>query len=267
LDLDGWAATYAYPVDPPDGWWLRANMVSSLDGAAVAPDGRTRNLSSDTDRDLLALLRALCDVIMVGASTAVAEHYGPDSVRPEHARLRAAAGQSPVAAMAVVSNHLDLDLSGPLFVEAEVPTIVLTAAGAPADRLRAARQVADVSVVGDQRVDPVAAVAALVERGHRRLLCEGGPRWLGAVAAAGLLDELCLTVSPLVVGGLAMRILNTATPVGPLPLDLATVCCDDESLFLRSTRSGARTPSLGHVGNRPARTSVRSNETGSISWS
>ncbi|HEX3828975.1 MAG TPA: dihydrofolate reductase family protein [Sporichthyaceae bacterium] len=242
LDLDGWAQTYAYPVDPPDGWWLRGNMVASLDGAAVAPDGRTRSISSDTDRDLLALLRALSDVILVGAATAVAEGYGPDRVRPEHVRLREAAGQTPVAAVALVSSRLDFDLTGPLFTQAQARTIVLAAAGAPADRLRAARQVADVAVVGEQQVDPAAAVAALVERGHRRLLCEGGPRWLGAVAAAGLLDELCLTVSPVVIGGPAMRVLNTPNPAGPLPMHLASVCCDDESLFLRHTRSPMRTP-------------------------
>jgi riboflavin biosynthesis pyrimidine reductase len=237
LDLAGWVAAYAYPTDPPDGWWLRANMVASVDGAAVGPDGLTRKISSDTDRDLLALLRAMADVILVGASTAVAEKYGPDRVRPEHAPLRAAAGQSPTAQLAVVSNRLDIDPAGPLFATAQVPTVVLTAAQAPAERLRALRRVADVVVVGEQRVDPAAAVAALVERGHRKLLCEGGPRWLAALAGAGLLDELCLTLSPVLVGGPAMRILDSPGTVGPMPMRLVSVCCDDESLFLRQQRA------------------------------
>jgi riboflavin biosynthesis pyrimidine reductase len=217
-------------------------MVASLDGAAVAPDGLTRNISSDTDRDLLALLRAMADVILVGASTAVAEKYGPDRVRPEHAPLRVAAGQSSAAEMAVVSNRLDLDPAGPLFVAGTVRTVVLTAEQAPADRLRALRQVADVVVVGEQRVDPAAAVAALVERGHRKLLCEGGPRWLAALAGAGQLDELCLTVSPVLVGGPAMRILDSPGSVGPTPMRLVSVCCDDESLFLRQHRAQRERP-------------------------
>jgi riboflavin biosynthesis pyrimidine reductase len=248
VDVLDWAEAYAYPSDPPNGRWLRTNMVSTIDGAAVGPRGLTRMISSDTDRDLLALLRALSDVVLVGAATATAEGYGPDRVRPEHAGLRAAAGQSPAPVMAVVSSRLEVDLASPLFTEATVPTVLLTASAAPADRLHAARAVADVAVVGEERVDPAAAVAALVERGHRRLLCEGGPRWLAALVTAGLVDELCLTLSPLLVGGPAMRIMNSAGPAEIRPMDLAGVCSDGSDLFLRY---------------RADNTSPRSNETGS----
>jgi riboflavin biosynthesis pyrimidine reductase len=240
MDLDDWADTYAYPGDPPDGWWLRANMVSTLGGAAVASDGLTRDISSDTDRALLGLLRALSDVIMVGASTAVAERYGPERAHPEHAHLRATAGQAPIAAMALVSRSLNLDLSAPLFTAAAVPTILLTVAEAPPDRLRAAREVADVALVGATAVDPALAVAALVERGHRRLLCEGGPRWLATITDAGLLDELCLTVSPLLLAGKAKRILDGPELAPPTQMHLASVCTDSENLFLRYSRVGDR---------------------------
>ena len=220
LDVAELAAAYAYPVDPPGGWWLRANMVSTVDGAAVAPEGVTRGISSDHDRDILALLRALADVIVVGAGTAHKEGYGPEKVRKVHAPLRAAAGQPPAAPIAVTSAKLDLDLDGPLFriADPSARTILLTTQAAPADRLRAAREVADVAVVGTDAVDLVAAVAALTERGHRRILCEGGPHLLRNIFAAGVLDELCLTISGTVLGGDAFRILNgpdAARPADP----------------------------------------------------
>ncbi len=230
LDLAGLAAAYAYPGE---GSWLRANMVSSVDGAAAAETGVTRGISSDADRDLLALLRALSDVVLVGAGTVRAEGYGPVKIRPEHAALRAAAGQVPVPPLAVVSGRLDLDLTRPMFTEAKVPTIVLTSGAAPGYRLEAARAVADVEVVGDHLVDPAALHRALTDRGHRRILCEGGPALLTQIAAADLLDELCLTVSPMLTGGDAVRILRGSGLPGGLPLRLGHALAAGDELFLR----------------------------------
>ena len=123
-----------------------------------------------------------------------------------------------------------------LFAEAKVPTILLTVADAPSDRLRAVRAKGsqiDLAIVGDSVVDPAKAIAALVERGHRRLLCEGGPRWLGALIEAGMLNELCLTVSPVLLGGDAFRILRNTSLGDGLDVRLGHVCSDGESLFLR----------------------------------
>lgn len=242
FDVAGLAAAYAYPVDPPGGWWLRANMVSTADGAAVAPEGVTRGISSDHDRDILALLRALADVILVGAGTAHKEGYGPEKVREVYRPLRAAAGQPPTPPIAVTSAKLDLDLDGPLFrvTEPSARTILLTTEAAPPDRLRAAREVADVAVAGADAVDPVAAVAALTERGHHRLLCEGGPQLLRNVIAAGVLDELCLTVSGTTLGGDAFRILNGPALPDPPQLRLGHALSDGTDLFLRYLRTPAR---------------------------
>lgn len=140
----------------------------------------------------------------------------------------------------MVSGSLDLDFSWPLFVSPLVPTLVLTSAGAPSDRIAAARQAgAEVVIAGEgSRVDPVRAVRELAERGFKRLLTEGGPRMLGQFVAAGVLDELCLTVSPMLtmrrraadrrgaVGGRAgtIRLGITAgrgrVPLHPIPSDL-----------------------------------------------
>lgn len=241
LDATGRAAAYAYPADPPGGWWLRANMIGTLDGAAVAADGLTRNISSDLDRSLMGVLRALSDVVIVGVGTAEKEGYGPERIRPEYAALRAAAGQSPAAVVAVTSAKLDLDLTGPLFRAAPARTILLTTAAAPADRLAAAAEVADVAVVGEHTVDPAAAVAALVERGHRRLLCEGGPRLLASVLAAGVLDELCLTLSGTMLAGDAFRIVSGPALANPPRFTVAHVLSDATDLYLRYLRTPPRT--------------------------
>jgi riboflavin biosynthesis pyrimidine reductase len=131
------AALYAYPeLGPPPACWLRANMVESLDGAATV-DGRAGGLSNEADEQVFAMLRALSDVILVGAGTVRAEHYGP--VRPESEGLRWAwlrAGRTPSPPIAVVTRALDLDLGSPLLTDApaHARTIVLTTQSAPPDR-------------------------------------------------------------------------------------------------------------------------------------
>jgi riboflavin biosynthesis pyrimidine reductase len=177
-------------------------MVSTVDGFGIAPNGLTRGISSDTDRNLLGLLRALADVIIVGSSTAVKERYGPERVSTENAGFRAAAGQAPHPPIALVSNRLlDLDPTAPIFTDAPAPTLVFTAESSPAGKRAALAEVAEVIVAGDAAVEPKNVVDMLVERGMRRMLTEGGPRWLGALFAADLLDEFCVTRSARVLSG------------------------------------------------------------------
>ena len=197
------ARLYAYPPlgDRP---WVRANMVSSADGAATVA-GRSAGLSSEGDRQVFAILRSLADVIMVGAGTARAEKYRP--MTPEEAWPELREGRPPTTPIAVLTRRLDLDLDGPLLTQspASARTIVLTTAAAPGEAQAAATRHADLVVTGAEVIDPAAAVAALAGRGHRRILLEGGPHLLGQVATAGLLDELCLTVSPLQIGRASCR--------------------------------------------------------------
>jgi riboflavin biosynthesis pyrimidine reductase len=222
---------YAYP----DGQWLRANMVSSADGASSL-NGVTHGISSDTDRRVFALLRTLCDVILVGASTVREEKYKPARTRELWSHLRD--GRPPTPPIAVVSRRLDLDPDSPLISAApeHARTIVITVAQAPADRRAALARHADVIVAGDETVDPKAAVGALAARGHRRMLAEGGPRLLAHLLEAGLLDELCLTVAPLMTGPGASRIVAGPPAAGPpRPLTLAHVLADDGFLLTRYT--------------------------------
>jgi riboflavin biosynthesis pyrimidine reductase len=227
VDDAGLAELYAYPR--PD--WLRANMVASADGAGSF-EGLSGGLSSAADRRLFALLRALCDVVLVGAGTARAEGYRPARRRPELAGLRA--GRTATPPIALVSRALDLDLSATLFTDAppDARTIVITSAASLPGRRAEVARAADVIVAGEGAVDLELALAALRERGLGRVLCEGGPQLLGFLTAAGLLDELCLTVSPLVAGPGATRI-TAGEPFPSRQMTLAHVLCSDGFLFCR----------------------------------
>ncbi|MFF4172772.1 pyrimidine reductase family protein [Streptomyces sp. NPDC001744] len=233
--LDALADAYAYPEG--DAPWLRANMVSSLDGAGQH-EGRSQPLSSETDMRIFGTLRGLADVIVVGAETVRLEGYRPARAREAFADRRAAAGQGPAPVIAVVSASLDLDFSLPLFTAPSVPTLVLTGTGAPADRVRAAREAgAEVLFAGDgTRVEPARALAALAERGLRRQLTEGGPRLLGQFVAAGVLDELCLTISPTMTAGDAQRIAGGPSVAVPTRFRVASVLERDGFLFTRYLR-------------------------------
>ncbi|MFC8094420.1 pyrimidine reductase family protein [Streptomyces sp. NPDC057301] len=234
------AAAYAYPEPGPGGRqpWLRANMVSTLDGAAQH-DGRSQPISTATDMRIFGTLRALADVVLVGAETVRQEGYRPARARAEFAQAREAAGQGPAPAIAVVSAGLGLDFGLPLFTSPLVPTLILTGAAAAPDRVAAAEKAgAQVVIAGDGvGVDPVRAVQALAELGHTRLLTEGGPRLLGQLVAAGVLDELCLTISPMLTAGDAQRIAGGPSVPVPKRFELIALLEENGFLFSRYRRT------------------------------
>lgn len=236
VDLDQLAALYAYP----DTGLLRANMVTSLDGAATA-DGRSDPISGPADKYLFGVLRALADVIVVGAGTARAEGYGPGRSRSEFARLREAAGQSAAPTMAVVTRSADLDPSVALFSAANPRTIVITCEAAPRERRSALAEVADVEVCGEDGVELALALTRLNERGLPKSLTEGGPRLLADLLAADLVEEVALSVSPVVAGGSAGRIVHGSALLLQR-LRLRSLLESDSFLFALYGRS-ERTPS------------------------
>jgi riboflavin biosynthesis pyrimidine reductase len=229
LELDdlGVADRYAYPR----ARWLRANMVTSPDGAAYV-GGRSKGLSSDGDMRIFGVLRALADVVLVGARTAQIEEYKPARRRADLASLRE--GRPATATIALASRTLDLDLSGPLFTDTppDARTIVITCATSPADIRAEAAKVADVIMAGEENVDLAEALEAMAARGLGRVLCEGGPHLLGEVAAGGLLDELSLTLGPILAGPGAGRII-AGPEFAARPVSLAQVLAEDGSLFCR----------------------------------
>lgn len=240
LDHDALVGLYAYPASGGRAY-VRANMVTSLDGAAQGTDGRSGTLSSPADKRVFAMLRGLADVILVGAGTARVEKYGPAEAQPAYAAHRAGLGQRPTPPIAVVSGRLSLDLDGPLFEATGERTIVLTSAAAPRDRRDALSEMADVVVAGDSSVDVGLALGALAERGMWRVLCEGGPRLLGEIVVDGLLDDLCLTFAPLLRGGDAPRALNS--PSAPARgMRLAHVLEEEGTLLTRWLPSPGTVP-------------------------
>ena len=234
LDLRGLAEAYAYPRER----WLRVNFVASADGAAYI-DGRSDGLSSPGDKQVFGILRVLADVILVGAGTARVEEYKPARRRPSLAELRE--GRPAAAPIALITRTLGLNLASPLFAEAppDARTIVITCAASD-DSLRAeTAKVADVIVAGEELVDLAAARAALEERGLPRVLCEGGPHLFGDLAAAGLADELCLSLSPALAGPGAARIIEGTHLDAARPLALTQViAADDGFLFCRYAAAG-----------------------------
>jgi len=144
--------------------------------------------------------------------------------------------------IAVVSGSLQLDWDAPFFTAADRRPLVVTHRRAPAADAMRASKVADVLVAGESRVDLFRAVELLGERGFRHVLAEGGPSLNGALAGAGVLDEVCLTVAPVLVSGEAKRIVAGPALAPPPELVLRTACEEDGYLFLRYRRAGGGVP-------------------------
>lgn len=219
------------PVDPVEVYsdlpvvagrpGVRLNMVASADGA-TAIDGRAGGLAAESDRRLFRVMRSLADVILVGGRTMRAERYRPTAV--------------PIA---VVSRTCDFDWSSPFFADATCRPIIFTVAHASGDRRLRAVAVADVVIAGEVNVDLAMAVAELGRRGYRHVLAEGGPTLNPNLIDAGILDELCLSVSPMLVGGDARRVLNGGLLDPPRTLELRSLCEEDGNLFCRYRLGGA----------------------------
>jgi riboflavin biosynthesis pyrimidine reductase len=206
--------------------WIRGGFVLSTDGG-VALGGGSRGLQSPADRAALVALRAVSDAVVVGAGTARSEGYGPVRPQPLAAQWRRSRGMQEAPTLVLVSRSLDLDPADRCF---SGPAVVVTCAAADTGRRRALAQVADVVVAGGDTVDLPAAVSQLHARGLRRLHCEGGPTLLTALLVAGLVDELCLTAAPLLIGA-APTLLSTRLPE-PVPLRLVHLVDGGDGVLL-----------------------------------
>lgn len=204
-------------LDPPDRPWTVLGMVGAVDGGATVA-GRSADLGGAGDLAAFRALRTLADVVLVGAGTVRAEDYGP--AVPRNVAARRARGQADAPRIAVVTGSADLDPASRLFTAGDAATerpLVLTTERAPAGRRAALRDVAEVVVVGEDRVTSAAALAALHERDMVRVLCEGGPRLNAQLLGDGVVDELFLTIAPTLVGTDGPRIVGGALAA---PVDL-----------------------------------------------
>lgn len=194
---------------------VRLSMVASLDGA-TAVEGLSGGLSGPADHQVLAVLRSLADVMLVAAGT-VREEWHEATPLP----------------LAIVTRSCRLDLDAPVFTAAKSRPVIFTVRAAPAAARERAAQVADVVLAGESHVDLARAIGELGARGHTAVLAEGGPTLNAQLVRAGLVDELCLTVAPLLAAGESRRILAGPPLSTPDRFAPVSVCEEDGFLFLR----------------------------------
>jgi riboflavin biosynthesis pyrimidine reductase len=226
-----------YEVVDRAGWHLRVNFIASLDGAATHA-GLSGGLNNPDDKQVFDTLRMLSDVVLVGAGTLRAEGYGAMRLDDDAAAWRLTHGLPAHPVLAVVSSRLDLAPESPLFTDAPVRPLVLTHEASPAAARLALAEVADVVPCGDHAVDLGLVRAALERRGLSQVLCEGGPQLLGTLIEADGVDELCLTLSPVLEGGAAGRIAAGGAQA-TRRMRLGHVLTAGDMLMLRYLRAGS----------------------------
>ena len=224
LDLATTYAAYAPPQQP----WLRSNMVMTLDGSATGADGRSGSINNAPDHVVFETLRASVHAVVVGSGTLRAEGYSPLVVADDWRGVRAQRGLPESLPLVAVGNSGEV----PPRLRGVRDGSVLLATHASAPGLTAAREAIgadNVIVCGDGAVDLPAVIRALHDRGWTQLLTEGGPSLLATMLRDGLVDELCFTIVPSVVGGDHRRPLGGADLETSLVLELLA---DEESTLL-----------------------------------
>jgi riboflavin biosynthesis pyrimidine reductase len=235
VDDDALHRIYAYPATEEP--YVRFNFVAAADGAATS-GGLSAGLGNDGDKRIFDVLRRLADVVLVGAGTIRAEGYGGPLVDTGAQSWREAHRLEAHPAVAVISGSLDLDPDSGFFRDAPVRPLVLTSGNAPATRRAELERVADVVTCGAVTVEAPVVLAELGRRGLLRVLSEGGPAVLGDFTRSGCVDELCLSISPLLVGGDGPRISVGTSPGEAASLELASLLTEDSALYALYRRVG-----------------------------
>lgn len=221
-----------YPRGRSDRPWVMANFVVTIDGAAVV-DGGSTAINDEDDQKMFAAMRAVPDFILVGANTLRVENYKPTGLdeRRRQARLDARLEETPH--LVTLSRSLDFDPGAPAFGDPENRVTILTDQDAPDDRFAELSEVADVVRLRSTDAEDILHYMRMA----KVVLCEGGPGLMGQLIAAGLVDEMALTMSPMLVSGEAPRISRGPVAEPPLDMRLDRVLYGDRSLFLRYLRA------------------------------
>lgn len=231
-ELDPVELQMNYPRGRSDRPWVMANFVTTIDGAAVV-DGGSTAINDEDDKAMFAAMRAVPDFILVGAGTIRAENYRPVTLdeRRRQARLDARLEQTPH--LVVTTRSLDLDPEARVFGDPEQRVTVLTDEDAPDDRFAALSEVADVVRLRSTGPEDILHYMRMA----KVVLCEGGPTLIGQFIAAGLIDEMALTVAPMLVAGSSPRMASGPASDEPVDMRLDRVLYGDRSLFLRYLRA------------------------------
>lgn len=222
----------------PDGFrpWVMINMVSSIDGG-TAHEGGATGLTDHDDQAMFAAFRSVADVVLVGASTVRVEDYGPVRLDAASRARRLSRGRPELPRLAIVSARLDLDPNARVFSDDEHPPVVFTCTAAPAERRRGLSRVSEVVGAGEIKADLGLALRWLGERGARTVLCEGGPTVNGQLVGAGLVDEMNLTVAPMMLSGSSARAAHGPEPHVPPGFRLDRLAVGERMLFARYVRA------------------------------
>jgi riboflavin-specific deaminase-like protein len=208
------------------------NFAATVDGRATI-EGVSGPIGSSADTEMLVRLRTRFDAVMIGAGTMRAEHYGRLLNDQETREWRERLGLPHDPLLVIVSGRLDLPWDAPLFTEGTGRALVFTSSEADPPETAVSLRV----VRHEGHVDLAAALRHLrEERGVRAVLSEGGPRLHAQMQAAGLVDELFLTIAPKLTGGEAPRIVEGEVP-GVVGLELAWLLEEDGELFARYRRA------------------------------
>jgi riboflavin biosynthesis pyrimidine reductase len=209
-------------------------MVVTADGRA-ALGGKTKAISSEADRILFRRLREQVDAVMAGTGTIAIERYGPLVRDVERRARREARGLAPQPLGVTASRSLELPVQVPLFQDPDSRLVVLTSSDSPAPDAPAQVILLRVPALGGTgEIDFAAGLERLRrEHGVRSVLLEGGPTLLAAMVEAGLVDELFLTIAPVVAGVPEPSLYEGTPPPQPVPLRLLSVLEDENFLFLR----------------------------------
>ncbi len=231
------------PLDRP---WVMVNMIASVDGA-TAINGLSRDLGGPADRAVFRAVRASCDWILVASGTAGAERYRTPNPDAAVVQRRLAAGRSPSPRLAIVTSSGALDPTIPALADTSAGdttanndggdhrrTLVIT--GEAADGARLAELNAEIVRLPMPAPRPDAVLGEIHRRGAAVVLCEGGPTWNGRMTGAGLLDEVCLSISPILTGGTSSRIVAGAAQAVPARMRLRRLLTEGDLLFARYTR-------------------------------
>ncbi|HEX5781760.1 MAG TPA: dihydrofolate reductase family protein [Solirubrobacteraceae bacterium] len=172
-----------------------ANMISTADGRA-ARDGRSATIGGEADLQRLLDLRERADAVLIGTGTLRAEGYARLMRSPERRARRLSDGRTEDPLAVILSRRFDVPWDAGLFEAAEQPVLIYTSvdAGEPPP------VAAPVEVVRLEVPGLTEMLVDLYARGVRHLLSEGGPTMHGALWAAGVVDELYLTIAPLLTG-------------------------------------------------------------------
>jgi len=230
---------YRHPA-PSDRAWLRTNFVMTLDGSAQGPDGRSGSINTSSDHRIFALHRGFADAVLAGANTVRNEGYRAIDLQPWQLELRQREGLAPYPMLVIISASASINpsIAQPLDGEGG-PVMIITTPGKPVEELQMLRA-AGIQVIETPgpAVDLAQVVDQLAGRGWPRLLCEGGPHLHNALLAAGLVDELSLTLAPVVVGGQGMRTTSGQGLTAPSPFNLQrAIYAEDGALFVTYRRA------------------------------